>query len=423
MPPSQYSTLDKQNNLHSLKGVHKMSFIKSWFFWAYLTACFVISAMVFGPVASTITLGVIAITSGLAFLVWWMSGQIVAGLASNAMFFIKARQGCGAVVMLGGHPAKFFLWVEGKRLDPSGDGEVIDGEFPKSFWYRLYGYEWMGIYPQNKRLEWQLKWEKTDGVKIIDVPIETIYLHYHTYLYGMTIPDVEDSAKTLIEYGLGVQLETTNLRKTLFATSANPGDWIKKVKLGIFSALRDFTGQKGRTFDSINEMQTGSLDESGQFSEFQRRLFGVSDVIIDKDGRKQEGIKQSVGQIVKDVRLVYLKAPPEYIAGKLRIKTAEQKTAEQRAAAPGIVAEGKALAKVEKARLEAVAAGEKAMLEARANGYGAIALAGDGAGAAMFAAEELSKLNTLVLGQNAGISVIPDNSKKNEKTTEDKPKQ
>lgn len=302
--------------------------------------------------------------------------------------------------MRGGKVEKLFMWVKGKHLSPNGDGTVLTGEGPKSFLYRLYGYEWIGWYPQFKPLRWLFEWEKIEGTEIVAHAPETIQFHYHTYLYGMRISGVEDSELIEMDYGLGVQLETVNILKTLFGTSSDPGDWNRKVRVGIFSRLRDFSSQPGRTFETITKMMTsGGTGPGTTPTDFVDSIMAANNPYY-ADGKMHDGLIESVGQKIKEVNLLSLSAPEEYVRQREEIKKAEQQAQAQAKANEAIRSKANAEADAEKARLTALA-----------QGFEAVARAGGGAGAAMYAAEKLSQLKgTLVLGQGAGIAITPKNS-------------
>ncbi|MFO0718815.1 MAG: hypothetical protein U0522_02200 [Candidatus Paceibacterota bacterium] len=387
-----------------------MNFLKSWSFWFSLVAGFVLSWLVFGPVSAFITLGIIAMVGGLTFLAWWVCGVIIARLADpkvdgGTKFFIKAQENCDAVVMHGGTVHKMFHWKKGEHLCPSGSGEVLPGDFERSFIHRLYGYEWIGWYPIFKPLRWKFAWEKVDGDKIVPHEPEEIQLHFCTYQYGMEIDGVEDSKQNKLKFRLSVQLRTRNVHKTLFGTSSNPGDWINRVKVAIFSGLLQYAGKEGRTFETIIKGLTTSGGRIEANSELIQALMAVNEKVVIGD-KEYPGIMETVGQEIVEIKLVAIEAPPEYIAGQLEIQRARQEAEMKLAAAPGIEAEGKAKANVEEANLVAKAKGEEAMLKAQAEGYGAIATAGNGAGAAMYMADKYSQVKgTLVLGQVPGVTL------------------
>jgi hypothetical protein len=388
-----------------------MNILKQWT-WIYIMSGFILTWMAFGPLQAFVGLILVGIVGGAAGWMWWFGGTIIARLADpktsgGTKFFIKAQENCAAVIMHGGTVDKMFHWKKGEHLCPSGSGEVLPGDFERSFFHRLYGYEWIGWYPIFKPLRWKFVWEKMNGDKVVPHDPEEIQLHFCTYQYGMEIDEVEDSNQNKLKFRLSVQLRTTNIRKTLFGTSSNPGDWINRVKVAIFSALRQYAGKEGRTFETIIKGLTKTGGKLEADSELIEAIMAVNEMLV-IGGKEYPGIRETVGQEIVEVKLVAIEAPAEYIAAQLAIQKAKQESEMKIASAAGIEAEGKAKANVEEANLVAKAKGEKAMLEAQAEGYGAIANVGNGAGATMYAADKLSQLKgTLVLGQNAGIAVTP----------------
>lgn len=388
-----------------------MNILKNRSLWIYLTAGFVLSWALFGPGTAVLTYGIMAGVGIFLFGLWYLGAVIIQYLGDpktlgGTKFFMKARQGCFGGVMRGGRLEKVWLWgVPGKRLSTTQFGKVIPGEAPQSLLYRLYGYEWIGWYPQCKPLRWVFAWEKVKGTEVVSHEPETVQYHYFTYLYGMKIAGVEDSDLIELTYDLGVQVETTDIVKTWFGTSSDPGDWIRKVRVGVFSRLRDFSGQEGRTFETITKtMTSGATNGSGTPTDLVDSIVAANKPYF-ADGQMNPGLDDSVGQIIKAVNLLGLTPPPKYVEEQQKIKAAKQDAQAQANANEAIRSKARAEGEAEKERLKGLA-----------EGLDLVANAGNGNGSAMYIARELATTKgTLVLGQvpGANLNINPSNPPNN----------
>ena len=286
-------------------------------------------------------------TAGICFGLWYLTGITVQAIARKKKFFVLGIPNSFVVIMKGGEVVGFIVWSDYVHLE-SLRGDFIPGGTPRSLLNRLFGVDWIGLYPVYRLLEWDFAWERPDRDGVVQKK-DRITHHFIQALYGHKRSGLEDSDGFGMEWLLGLPLRTINPYKTIFVRSPNPGEkWFQSAMTVIDAVVRDFGGAANKTYDKhVEDKKTGT-------TEFTQALMKANEYGLADVGQQLEGaflidiiLEESVRKATQAAGVARLQADAEVEAAR------------------GVRARGQAEADVIKAKELAEVAGVRDELDAR----------------------------------------------------------